>query len=184
MEIKPILFSTPMVQAILEGRKTQTRRVIKPQPEEWKQLFSTDDTKFPIRKKAQGFELIKSKYNKGDILWVRETFAEITNGHNETFIEYKANGNTGDWKWKPSIYMPKKAARIFLEVTNVRAERLQDITGEDSVNEGVPNGPYAINPVTNFKKLWDSINSKRHPWESNPWVWVYDFERTTRPKEF
>jgi hypothetical protein len=188
---KQILFSTPMVRAILEGRKTQTRRLIK----------STD-------KWVRDFDLPKSKYQPGDILWVRETFCEVPYEYNHIPIKgghittpkyaYKADSKrdyTGIWK--PSIHMPKAAARIWLEVTDVRVERLQEITEEAARAEGitrVEDGKWESEfrlgwfdgPIKAFRALWDSLNAKRgYPWESNPWVWVIDFRRvqhgTTTP---
>ncbi len=105
--------------------------------------------------------------------------------------------------WNPSIFMPKEAARIFLKVTNVRVERLQDISENDAIDEGIDffnhgyggspvgiwyrNYKYGTNncsPKYSFQTLWDSINAKKHPWESNPWVWVYEFERIEKPENF
>lgn len=158
--MKPIFFNTPMVQAILNGRKSQTRRVIKPQPDGdvcFGICQSSTDAK-SVGKTGFGNEnVLKSfvsvKYHEGDILWVRETWGCYTDDWNDAdqFV-YKAdypNGAKGYWhesekvnwcdlpKWKPSIHMPREAARIFLRVTDVRAERLQDITEEDAVSEGV-----------------------------------------------
>jgi hypothetical protein len=194
---RPILFSTAMVQAILEGRKTQTRRIVKPQT---KSIFPDKKDRMP---KAfwTGMEWVKPPYQPGDILWVRETWGHIAfenhkaGGYDEWFI-YKASRNCelpDDFKWRPSIFMPREAARIFLRVTNVRVERLQDITKEDAIAEGlnigtVDNEKYAKNnayrllannlPVAMFADLWDSLNAKRgYGWEKNPWVWVIEFEK-------
>jgi len=207
--MKPIIFSTPMVQAILDGRKTQTRRVVK-------------INGCPITSPKESLELTKegliyhsfcsmSGYYKplcqpGDILWVRETFCEVPYEHNHVPIKgghitipkyaYKADSErdyTGIWK--PSIHMPREAARLFLRVTNVRVERLHDITENDARNEGVKD-PYdyqepsyydqphvrgmEINKSA-FAGLWDSLNAKRgYGWESNPWVWVYEFEKINK----
>ena len=168
--MKPILFSTNMIQAILAGNKTQTRRILKPQP------GADTDVSYmpnePLNWKGEWFEykweteegetICKHpKYNVGDVLWVRETFAEWENGG----YAYKADGfieRYGAWerdtpkkfhdverveKWKPSIFMPKDACRIFLEVTSVRAERLQDISEDDAIAEGIKHieGPWYQN---------------------------------------
>ena len=130
-------------------------------------------------------------YNPGDILWVRETW---THDNYEGFVDYRADFSdeevkTLDVKWRPSIFMPREAARIFLRVTNVRVERLQEIATDDAKAEGVlqpgviPSNTLIRNtegsiPRTNFKILWDSLNASRgFSWEQNPWVWVISFER-------
>ena len=167
---KPILFSTDMVQAIIDGRKTQTRRIAK-----------TD----------------KPPYKAGDILYVRETWTQASNGN----YLYKANSlsketdNTDSFfYWKPSIHMPKAAARIFLEVVSIRKERLQDITEEDAKAEGaefyspldlkqMPLSLVNVNQIlkktfcVGFYKAWQEINEKNmHAhWNSNPTVWVIEF---------
>lgn len=141
MNFKPILFSTPMVQAILGGQKTQTRRTIKPQPDS--RGLRTTNVEF---EDWHGRE-IKPKAQIGDIFWVRETF-QVTDWEHPTNDNYgyiyKASENGKDWednnqgwKWKPSIFMPKEACRLFLEVTDVRVERLQDISEADMIAEGI-----------------------------------------------
>jgi hypothetical protein len=183
----PILFSTPMVQAILAGRKTQTRRVVKPQP-----LFSEDGGLYEGKHKGyvrvdghldwqRQFAEEFAPYQEGDILWVRETWQHWLNdnGNPSGDYLYKADecGRNGIG-WKPSLFMPRKACRLFLKVTEVRAERLQDISGKDAVAEGVrsrlPDNGIA---QSEFQDIWDSINAKKCPWESNPWVWVITFKK-------
>ncbi len=157
--MKPILFSTPMVQAILSGRKTQTRRVIK--------RF----TDFGITDHCA--------YGKvGDILWVRETWQKVE--HPELKYRYRADHlNPTSVTWKPSIFMPKDACRIFLEVTEIKVERLQDISEEDAIAEGVEVPTYKETELakykTNFSILWEFINGEES-WESNPWVWAITFK--------
>ena len=184
-----------MVRAILDGRKTQTRRAIKPQPSSGvrKSVFVKSGIE-----DGHGRE-IKPKYQPGDILWVRETWSKDENGE----YVYRTNyGTTEDdsfppsmFKWKPSIHMPREAARIFLKVTNVRVERLQDITEEDAIAEGVKD-PYEYQSPEYYEQpnlrgfeinksafagCWDSIYSKRgYGWESNPWVWVVAFEKISK----
>ena len=215
-QYKPILFSTEMVQAILEGRKTQTRRIIKPQPKkgiiatafDFKKGFYA--SKIKIEENPDRFEiteLFKPKFQIGDILWVRETWQTTWNENKKSWDTiYKADGgywidDDGIMKWKPSIYMPKKRARIFLEVTNVRVERLQDITEEDAIAEGIKktwinddikqckfknyinDGKGSKSPIDSFISLWKKINGE-DSWKSNPWVWVYEFKVVNKPKDF
>jgi hypothetical protein len=186
-----------MVRAILEGRKTQTRRVIKidDAPENWK--ISIAGTSIV---RTEPYDVKLPRYAAGDILWVRETWAKRIHSDNRYY--YKADNNLGaifnreDDKWRSPIFMPREAARIFLQVTNVRVERLQDITEEDAIAEGlnigtVDNEKYAKNnayrlladnlPVAMFADLWDSLNAKRgYGWEKNPWVWVIEFEKISK----
>jgi hypothetical protein len=191
---KPIIFSTPMVVAILEGRKTQTRRVVKApvlqdvrEPNEvyWKNgkvVFNW------YGETVGGFE-VKPKYQPGDILWVRETWFE-----NEECLLYKASKyeNTKEYhgrngwvqiKWRPSIFMPREAARIFLKVTNVRVERLQDITEDEAIKEGAKaygqNNCSGTSARIAFAEIWDKTTTE-HEWRTNPWVWVYEFERISK----
>lgn len=246
MDIKPILFSTPMVQAILEGRKTQTRRIIKSRHESG--LFrigkANDATITEItsldwdeRPKNDTTNDIKPIANIGDILWVRETWKPGSwREDGRVAIDYKAspelthtpwiylkgferyfqkwtdellkNGSVPDetgihhWyagksplSWKPSIFMPKEASRIFLEVTNVRVEVLQAISEAESIFEGVQlfdtnlykdyenKHNYLSHARISFASLWDSINGF-DSWESNPWVWVYEFKVVEKLKGF
>lgn len=184
---RPILFSTPMVQAILEGRKTQTRRVIKPQPVSI-DFYEDRNVWYP--------EVSKCPYNVGDVLWVRETFTEV---QGIKFL-YKANSEHQAMKWKPSIFMPKEACRIFLKVKLIRVERLQDISEEDAIAEGVVlisnlhgRNNYkrydmkdkfgTFNPIYSFLTLWEFING-RASWTSNPFVFVYEFEQIEKPLDF
>jgi hypothetical protein len=190
-KMKPIIFSTPMVVAILEGRKTQTRRVIMPRPD---RFFEVDDTpgNFHIYDVEWGLGRIYPKYQVGDILWVRETWGKDENGE----YVYRTNyGTTEDdsfpssmFKWRSSRYMPKEAARIFLKVTNVRVERVQDITIKDIRSEGTTLSKIEEPEVSNeaylwfeFQNLWNSTVKKSdldtYGWNANPWVWVYEFER-------
>lgn len=166
-----------MVKAILEGRKTQTRRIIKPQPNAWHKF----NNGFLIPE--LGGEKIKCPYQIGQTLWVRETWAESINSkrHGNTYI-YKADGWEYPFKWKPSIFMPRWASRFNIEVTNIRVERLQDISVEDCKKEGIEIDYFLAfgNPEqffkTSFKILWDSINKKRgYGWDVNPYVWVLEF---------
>lgn len=165
--MKPILFSTPMVQAILKGQKTQTRRIVKqPEAVELLELGQFGDA------------LDLSKHRKGDILWVRETFRPKSHGMpiGDPY-EYRAtaleDGNPTDEPWKPSIFMPKEACRIFLKVTNVRVERLQSISEADAKAEG-------FDSIDLFFALWQNINGTESL-AANPWVWVYEFEVIPKP---
>lgn len=172
-DFKPILFSTPMVQAILRGDKTQTRRIIKPQPS--KQLFDVNMGYWSEEPENLKQPYFKATYRVGDIMWVRETFQPITKG-----FKYKADGIYTEGhpanKWKPSIFMPKEACRIFLKVTNIRVERLQDISNSDIVKEGAASFGCCTKKL-NWQILWEKINGIES-WKDNPWVFVYEFERT------
>lgn len=199
-KIKPILFSTEMVQAILAGRKTQTRRLTGleiPNQKPSSYEFLGWDKNITVFKSPEGkFRDCEPIYREGNILWVRETFDKIA----WEFL-YKADDNSSNEfytavTWKPSIHMPKEAARIFLKVTDVRVERLQDISGYEVVAEGVGKLPSARSMTQasidyktkepqlklEFSILWDSINGKKYPWDTNPWVWVYTFEQTEKPE--
>ena len=185
---RPIIFNTEMVKALIDGRKTQTRRVIKPQPI-WhpkKRFWSLNQIV-----KGQSFtweeDLIPNApikycpYGKiGDRLWVRETWA--IDEDEQTVIFYKATDHeTCGQPWKPSIFMPRWASRITLEITDIRIERVQDIKDEQAIFEGCPG---IITTVAHkeacrgwFKHLWDSINAKRgYGWIINPWVWIIVFK--------
>lgn len=241
MTIKPILFNTEMVWAILEGRKSCTRRIVKPQqligmlPDKCKNGIPEEFLKekklmFKPYCDMTDAELIsaayKAPYQIGDILYVRETWQYLYElDGNEQIIEgtgkyyYAAtdtisfntyvdeNGVEHDHApWKPSIHMPKEAARIWLKVTDVRVERLQEIIEEQASAEGTnpwdeacyenngwhptfsdPDSGGEPNMVDGFHKLWNSTikNSDldRYGWNANPWVWVIEFEQCEKPKE-
>lgn len=192
-----------MVKAILDGRKTVTRRVVKPQPEGAHCVMgiSEEDGLFEFMCGGQAtgmcadwIEAVKMPYKAGDILYVRETW-----GYDKDNWLYKADysdkyaNNPGNlFKWHPSIHMPKKAARIFLWVKDIRVERLQDITAADILAEGLGSmcamvGDMEI-ALQEWRNLWDSTipkhpnKFKRYPyfWNDNPWVWVIEFERISR----
>ncbi len=177
MKEHPIIFSAPMVRAILAGRKTQTRRVVRPQP-------------------PAGFDGSIEQYGlyaPGDHLWVREAFANIAiAGYPPTWF-YRADGEElppydgrcVDNRWRPSIHMPREAARILLELTAVHIEPLQEISDADANAEGfeTPATLYADEPLSEqwpnlrFAKFWDSLNAERgYGWDANPWVWVLTFK--------
>lgn len=205
MAIKPILFNTEMVRAILDGRKTCTRRVIKPQPDEKHTYpfgFVTDSTEkkevgcfgFAANEYGGSIQYVKPpyRYAPGDILYVRETWCDdrqFTHDSTPGRYFYKAS-ESGNFKWKPSIHMPKEAARIWHKVTNVRVERLQEITAEGIRNEGISSmavhaGDMEI-ALKEWENLWNSTIKKSdldsYGWEANPWVWVIEFERCEKPE--
>lgn len=190
MTEKPILFSGPMVRAILEGRKVQTRRVVKGWPNagtsEW-QLLGFSDGVAAFRSAGERIE-IKAPYPVGTRLWVRETW--FSTPDKQSLIWYAADGDF-DGVRRPSIFMPRRFSRINLLVTDVRCQRLQDITEEDAMAEGAEPWPFdPEQPMTSgelgavcpyrggFAVLWDDINTDRgFTWYSNPWVWAYTFQR-------
>lgn len=181
---KPILFNTDMVRAILDGRKSRTSRPIKPQPQKSVEPGPLDAKPFAIW--VDYSRWIKPQYQIGDVLWVRETWGKDNNGE----YVYRTNyGTTEDdsfppslYKWRPSIHMLKEAARIFLKVTDVKLQRLQDITEEEAMKEGCAairdkDGITFISAKGRFHMFWDSIYAKQgYGWDANPWVWVYEFE--------
>ncbi len=195
MKERPILFKGEMVRAILEGRKTVTRRALKMPHGYWETSPSGELVPVPIN----------CPYgNPGDRLWVRETFAQV--GHVDPgYLTYRATYprcllaahpdlenvpddiRTVGERWRPSIHMPRSLSRILLEVTDVRVERLQAITDEQCVVEGIGLNDSAIGvkmtvpqgeslPRFMFQELWKSINGA-DSWDANPWVWVVEFKR-------
>ena len=182
MSEHPILFSGPMVRAILDGRKTQTRRVIKWKcnrgPDGYDTVGESKIIRVPWTERTLAKILVpECPYGvPGDRLWVRETWGKDLYAHlsGHVPILYKVGPPSIDpdypVKWNPSIHMPRWASRLTLEVVEVRAQRLQDITEQDAIAEGV-------SCVAEFRELWDSINAKRAPWDSNPWVWAVTFRR-------
>lgn len=197
-DIKPILFCTKDVQAITNREKTTTRRVIKLDLG-LADTDKNDSSYLKIPDKYGEFHDAKDlcRYKVGDVLWVRETWQKGYKGnidkYGEPIIEYiyKAReGNISVDKWCPSIHMPKEAARIFLKVTDVRVERLQEITALECVYEGVdtldilentPDDDFVGYTKGQFADHWDSMLNKEdydeYSWEANPWVWVIEFEK-------
>ena len=209
MAIKPILFNTEMVRAILDGRKTCTRRLVKPQPKsKLCYTFAGSDSntwgypnrtaheiwgeEFKLPNDITEEELSKRwnpPYHTDDILYVRETWKKAPNGY-YYYEDWQRNDIADVTKWKPSIHMPKVAARIWLKVTDVRVERLQEITSEQIYREGVEvEYPHVLNGEEKryaFSTLWNSTikksNLNRYGWDANPWVWVIEFERCEKPE--
>lgn len=208
--MKPILFNTEMVRAILEGRKTVTRRVVKDMDiiNGWD--CEADGTPIAYIDQATGDSYpptMPCPHHPGDILWVRETWAAWSPTYGVApKLYYKADGDApAGIKWRPSIHMPKEAARLFLRVTDVRVERLQDIT--DYRAEGIHpseaceecfavcggcdplNSPTGCdNEIDAFAGLWDRTvkpaDLPLYGWDANPWVWVIEFERCDKPEGF
>ncbi|MNL09770.1 hypothetical protein D3C87_1305430 [compost metagenome] len=233
---RPILFSAPMVRAILEGRKTVTRRAIKPQPGScdhslWPNQpapvwgMDPDESGWRCGICGNGMRMTKRTavgiscpYGKpGDRLWVRETWMDLrgtgvehrpdSDGPLQRYA-YRADSPPGSHadearkyfglKWKPSIHIPRVASRILLEITEVRVERLQDISDEQAKAEGIiphvrggwhwhPHNPSNVDdwhqfgfktPVWAFQDLWAGINGQEN-WDANPWVWVVELKRVT-----
>lgn len=221
MPIKPILFNTEMVRAILDGRKTCTRRLVKPQPKsKLCYTFAGSDSntwgypnrtaheiwgeEFKLPNDITEEELSKRwnpPYHTDDILYVRETWKKAPNGY-YYYEDWQRNDIADVTKWHPSIRMPKEAARIWLKVTDVRVERLQEITDNECIKEGIypsncrdcndifgcdvcPDEGY--DEVDKFVEVWNSTIKKsdlnRYGWDANPWVWVIKFERCEKPEE-
>jgi len=202
--MKGILFSTAMVRAILDGRKKQTRRVIHLDISNWFDVCKVDGAiAWEDQETGDLYPpTYRARYQVGDILYVRETWTTECKMLQHVFdgkqIHYCADckeDSTGlfaqcKWKKRPSIHMPKEAARIFLRITGVRVERIQQITYGDCCAEGVfknedlTNASYGQEATEKFSKLWDSINKKRgYGWETNPYVFVYAFERCEKQEE-
>lgn len=209
MAVKGILFNTEMVRAILDGKKSCTRRLVKTRRKDACGFYVT-------RRKADGLfagiyeydenesmfdNQLEPPYQPGDIIYVRETWhkyikrvGEGQNCHLAEFYGYKAsvaNSEDAGEPWKPSIHMPKEAARIWLKVTDVRVERLQEITADGIRNEGLSStavhcGDMEI-ALKEWENLWNSIIKKsdlgRYGWNASPWVWVIEFERCEKTQE-
>ena len=193
MRERPIIFSGPMVRAILENRKCQTRRVVKPQIMDW--TTNPADVLWPARCSKKGLtELRPCPHGvPGDKLWVKEThhvFAHKPPGHNiQIECVYRADPSSDEYdavKWTPSIFMPRWASRITLEITGVRVERVQDISATDALAEGIaedlrigvmsePTQPDDY--IAAFSTLWDSVTKRGFGWDSNSYVWVVEFKR-------
>ena len=215
MAIKPILFNTEMVRANLDGIKTCTRRIVKgfiPNDAVWGYTAFTPKGCISCRgtfADGYGEKFFKLPYQPCDILYVRETWEHFEccccegDEHRNCYREpqqsvlnkscgcymYRATDEIyGDARWHPSIHMPKEAARIWLKVTDVRVERLQDMWASDVSKEGIRfNKPTAADEMLKaFAKLWDSTIKKsdldRYGWNASPWVWVIEFERCEKPK--
>lgn len=213
MKERPILFSAPMVRAILAGAKTQTRRLVRDVPdgviEVVPSLLANRGDLFDFRRNLDNPVAMRCPHGApGDRLWVKETWRtslccddrapstmEVPGGGYGWPIWYVADGGEVTWrgakaggpgfttpgKTRVSIHMPRWASRITLEITDVRAQRLQDISDADARAEGVatPADAWPGRPVYDFSQLWDSINGERAAWASNPWVWAITFKRVT-----
>lgn len=208
--MKPIIFNTAMVQAILSGQKTQTRRIANapvwtkafvPDCIRWQIQGSKHVARFLYRGNTIGWFDLTPPYQKGDIMYVRETYDELPitptglSSGAQTYIYYRADGDLRPeaWRgaWKPSIHMPKAAARIFLKVTDVRIEHVQDITDNDAIAEGCCGREYVdengspiacVYPSEEFSRLWDWVAKDGYRWKDNPYVWVIKFERCEKPQ--
>ena len=196
MSEKPILFNTEMVKAILEGRKTVTRRILKlpnyiKQSEDNPELYTlfAEGCCYENQHMEELTLYLKSPYESGEILYVRETWAKDYFGNYVYMADYVGTTISPEWKWKPSIHMRKEAARIWLRVTDVRVERLNDITKEQAGREGVTweTDNSGLMRISQFIKLWNSTLKKsdydKYCWNANPWVWVVEFEKIEKEKK-
>lgn len=184
--MKPILFNTEMVRAILEGRKTVTRRVMKPQPAGrpermregscWPGYFASVDDE----------RVYRPPYHPGDILWVRETWSPVNVRPRRYIYKADVDRSIGEGVglplcWHPSIHMPREAARIFLRVTGVRVERLREMVLADVLMEGIQEQRAYEDTWDLWHQTWDSTikpaDRTTYGWKANPWVWVISFER-------
>lgn len=202
MAIKPILFNTKMVRAILDGRKGATRRIVKgfiPDDAVWGYTAFTPKGYISCRgtfADGYGEKIFKLPCETGDILYVRETWKKAPNGY-YYYEDWQKDDIADVTKWKPSIHMPKEAARIWLKVTDVKIERLQDVTEDGAKAEGaIDNRGFIHSPENeydrihtareHFIRIWNSTikksNLNRYGWDASPWVWVIEFERCEKPE--
>lgn len=205
MKERGIIFNGAMVRAILSGKKTQTRRIMKQQPpERWQPVTLSCEPDLQARTYTKGvvdrhgclqagpevFGVADEEWGAvspfgkpGDRLWVRETFGDCG-----VRLAYRADTDDGAAcqvkRWTPSIHMPRAAARILLEITDVRVERLNDISNDDAMAEGMDDGTseaalsvgWFEKPRRAFQRLWTQIYGQES-WEGNPWVWIYEFKQ-------
>lgn len=206
MAIKPILFNTEMVRAILDGRKTCTRRIVRPpyfvdgDENDKRSLITlrTATKNSSLYRQIGQMPYPDAPYRMCDILYVRETWYKgleryIYRADYSDTEKFYRDGKEIEMKWHPSLHMPKEAARIWLRVTDVRVERLQEITGQDVLKEGLnshvhPQASYFDgNQREMFEKLWNSTIKKsdldRYGWDASPYVWVIEFARCEKPEE-
>lgn len=207
-QFKPILFSTPMVEAIEAGRKTQTRRLVKfPKDFDGKEVYQNGV--FGLKYSSSEFEgcihRLYPKYEIGDILWVREKWRKNDTPTGFPYHHYADDTiytDRDNEKWKPSLFMPKEACRLFLQVKDIRAEQLQKITPKDAEREGIEHlggdiwkdymnkkcfpefmQVSTFTRTSSFKSLWEKINGVES-WEANPYVWVITFKVVECPQGF
>ena len=199
---KPILFNTEMTLAVLENRKSQTRRVVSPTPPadarlvmgpDPDNLHGWDESRELPELGPNDRRVYYPRYYPGDILYVRETWAEWSGGYTFKADPMPSYPHSFVDRWHPSIHMPREAARIFLRVTDVRVERLQEITDEGAKAEGANNGigvsdKIRETAIERFQRIWNStlkhMDHIRYGWAANPWVWVYCFERCEKPEDW
>ncbi len=206
MKERPILFSGPMVRAILDGRKTQTRRVWRYQPLDVLPMRVPDEWITLDTVNPNHGHVVRCRFGRGgDRLWVRETWGAVWPNPDEPaelrdcHIEYRADlpedctdypgqwpaedarGNDDAPKWRSPMHMPRWASRLTLEIKAVRVERLQAITVRDAIEEtgALPALFSRLDPRDYFAHVWNAINGKRAPWASNPWVWVIELVKAT-----
>lgn len=216
--IKPVLFNTEMTIAVLENRKTQTRRLVSPTPPADARLvmspdpdnrYAWDESRELPDLGPHDRRVYYPRYYPGDILYVRETWGDYrecqADGEGYCYLyraDYPNGATTYQYpggpvcdlpKWHPSIHMPKEAARIFLRVTDVRVERLQEITDEGAKAEGANNrigvsDKMRETAIQRFQRIWDRTikpaDLSIYGWAANPWVWVYSFEHCEKPEEW
>lgn len=200
MACKPILFSGPMVRANLEDRKTNTRRVVdvpdgthevyRDESGVWQAVYGRTINLNGTPVFADGEKPLKPRFRPGDILWVRETWKADASDHDKDGYVYRADGEREKYPnnlllWRPSIFMPRAAARLFLRVTDVRIERVQEMINYPTG----PQDPFVLEGfdyACDFIATWNNLNAKRaggrYAWDKNPWVWVIVYERIAKPE--
>lgn len=180
MKERPILFSGKMVRSLLAGTKTQTRRIVKDTG-----FYAINASVHGAVTAARELKALATQCPHGmpgDRLWVKETWAHnyrapLGASDRRPYVLYRANGDDAE-KWTPSIFMRRRSSRITLEITAVRVERLNDISADDAMAEGIDtlSGIPTVNAISDYRALWESINGAGS-WAANPWVWVISFRR-------
>jgi len=186
--MKGILFKPDMIEAIIEGKKTQTRRVIKPQPTGMESLILLDKgiNGFAYLDSPSGRKriMLKPRYQVGETVYIKEGIHRFNIEYASydldfTPVMFLLSANRFHWRWERDklspMFLPHEAARHFITITDVRAERVKEICYTDCANEGFGNHSALILAKGEFIKTWDSINKLPYDWQSNPWVWVYEF---------
>lgn len=190
--MKGIMFKQDLFESIVRGEKTQTRRVIvDPTIDKATKCRLIDDKYYLFYREQAVMYAVKPRYQPGEVVYLKEPYCSFGNG-----LWYKyGHPNADTYEWKNKMFMPARSARYFIRIAAVRVERLHAISEADAIAEGCKgvrcnhstpycedcmNTGWVCDPIYQYFELWDDINRKTHPWDSNPWVWVYEFELTER----